>query len=103
MNLSGIVVSTLPKNFHITLEALNKINSIEVYHCDESTGQIVVVQEADTVRDEIEGLKFIKKLPMISYAEMVYHYLAEDNSHIEITEDDLKATNLDETLSKLNT
>ncbi len=39
---------------------------------------------------------------MVIYAEMVYHYLAEDTQTLIYPEDDVDSTNFDETLRKLN-
>jgi len=102
MNLSGIVVAVSPGKFEECIVALNAINNLEVHQSDASTGQIVVVQEADNVNKEIEGLKQIKSLPMVNYAEMVYHYIEEDQHSEAVQPEDLSTSNLDETLEKLN-
>jgi len=102
MNLSGIVVAVPPHKFDDGIAALKAINNLEVHQTDLSTGQIVVVQEADSVNQEIDSLKKIKALPMVTYAEMVYHYVAEDQNPGEMPPDDIDSSNLDETLKKLN-
>ncbi len=102
MNLSGIVVAVPPQKFNEGIAALNAISNIEVHQSDESTGQIVIVQEAENVNMEIDGLKKIKALPMVTYAEMVYHYVADDNNPDVAPPDDIDSINLDETLKKLN-
>ena len=102
MNLSGIVVAVHPKKLQEGIAALNAISNIEVHQSDESTGQIVVVQEADNVNLEIDGLKKIKALPIVTYAEMVYHYLADDTNPDVAPPDDIDSSNLDDTLRKLN-
>ncbi len=102
MNLSGIVVAVPPKKLHEGIAALNAMSNIEVHQSDESTGQIVVVQEAENVNMEIDSLKKIKALPMVTYAEMVYHYVADDNNPDVAPPDDIDSSNLDETLKKLN-
>ena len=73
-----------------------------MHQSDASTGQIVIVQEAETTKQEIDSLKAIKALPMVTYAEMVYHYLAEDTDINFFPSDDLDSHNLDKTLEKLN-
>lgn len=102
MNLSGIVVAVTPQKFNEGIAALNAISNIEVHQSDESSGQIVIVQEAENVNMEIDGLKKIKALPMVTYAEMVYHYMADDNNPDVIPPDDIDSSNLDDTLKKLN-
>jgi nitrate reductase NapD len=102
MNLSGIVVAVPPQKINEGIAALNAISNIEVHQSDESTGQIVIVQEAENVNMEIDGLKKIKALPMVTYAEMVYHYVADDNNPDVAPPDGIDSINLDETLKKLN-
>ncbi len=77
MNISGILVVVSPSDFEAGVSALNGLPRVEVHHSDPKTGRIVVTQEADTVNDEVEGLKRIKALPGVAMAEMVYHYLDE--------------------------
>lgn len=102
MNLSGVVVAVPPQQFEQGLTALKAIKNIEIYHSDQASGQIVIVQEADNVNEEINSLKKIKALPMVTYAEMVYHYIAEDNSAPEYPISELDSENLNDTLKKLN-
>ena len=78
MNLSGILVMAKPENHAQVVAALNHLEGVEVHQVDEATGRIVAVQEATDIHAEIEGVKRIKALPNVIMAEMVYHYLAED-------------------------
>jgi nitrate reductase NapAB chaperone NapD len=78
MNYSGIVVALKPGRLEEGIEALNALPGTEVYHVDETHSRVVVVQEAPSVHDEVEGMKAIKDLPQVAYAAMVYHYFAED-------------------------
>ncbi len=78
MNLSGILVVAQPENRERVVVALNALEGVEVHQVEEATGRIVAVQEADDIHAEIEGVKRIKALPHVIMAEMVYHYLAED-------------------------
>lgn len=102
MNLSGIVVAVAPQSFEDGIRALNAISNIEIHQSDQTTGQIVIVQEAENVNLEIDGLRKIKALPMVTYAEMVYHYVEDDNNPDIQPPDDIDSINLDETLKKLN-
>lgn len=102
MNLSGIVVAVPPHKFNDGIAALKAFSNLEVHQADKTTGQIVVVQEAENVNQEIDSLKKIKALPMVTYAEMVYHYMEEDNNPDIMPPDDIDSANLDETLKKLN-
>ncbi len=78
MNISGILVVVSPSDFQAAVSALGALPHVEVHHTDHRTGRIVVTQEAETVNDEVEGLKRIKALPFVAMAEMVYHYLDEN-------------------------
>jgi nitrate reductase NapD len=102
LNLSGIVVAVSPGKLDECVTALSAFHNVEVHQTDLTTNQIVVVQEAENVNQEIDSLKRIKALPMVTYAEMVYHYLAEDNNPGSMLLEGIDSSNLDETLKKLN-
>lgn len=91
MNLSGIFVTTAPEHLSAVCDTLNSLDGVEVFHTDAEQGRIVIVQEADSVKDEVAGLKRIKGLPHIVLAEMVHHYVGDSNDVSPITElpDDL--------------
>ena len=80
MNLSGILIITTPSEIETLIERLKAMPAVEVHHIDRDNSKLIVVQEADSIHDEVDGLKKIKKLPGIVLAEMVYHYLADDES-----------------------
>ena len=90
MNLSGILVVSTPSEIDQLIDSLNAMPNLEVHHVDRDSCKMIVVQEADSIHDEVDGLKKIKKLPGIVLAEMVYHYFAEDGSLVaETIPDDL--------------
>ena len=80
MNLSAILVATKPENTLRMIDTLNGIQDVEVFHHDESTGKIIIIQEAEAIHEEVDGLKKIKKLPGIIMAEMVEHHFGEDKN-----------------------
>lgn len=80
MNLSGILIVSTETEIDILINALNAMPGVEVHHVDQNSSKLIIVQEAETVRDEVDGLKQIKKLPGIVLAEMIYHYIADDES-----------------------
>lgn len=80
MNLSGILVVAQRPWLTSVLAELERLPGVEVYQVDEATGRIVVVQEAEGVQAEAEGLERIQKLPHVVLAQLVYHYFAEDLS-----------------------
>ncbi|MEW5769631.1 MAG: chaperone NapD [Pseudomonadota bacterium] len=83
MNLSGILVVANPAWQSQVVEALNAMQGVEVHQIEEDTGRIIAVQEAADIHAEIEGLKRIKAVPHVVMAEMVYHYIAEDEKVYE--------------------
>jgi len=90
MNLSGILIISTASKIDALIDSLNAMPGVEVHHVDRESSKLIVVQEAESIRNEVDGLKQIKKLPGIVLAEMVYHYLAEDESLIpEKIPDDL--------------
>ncbi len=82
MNLSGILIISTASQIDALIETLNAMPDVEVHHIDRDNNKLIVVQEAESIRNEVDGLKKIKKLPGIVLAEMVYHYLAEDGESI---------------------
>jgi len=80
MNLSGILVVSTPPAIDALIETLNAMPGLEVHNIDRDNSRLIVVQEAESIHDEVDGLKKIKKLPGIVLADMVYHYFAEDES-----------------------
>jgi len=65
------------------VEELNQLDGIDVHHRDDSSGRIVITQEAEHIHDEVAGLKRIKALPHVVLAEMVYHCFEEDDELLE--------------------
>lgn len=99
MNISGILVVTSPEQVDSTVEKLNTLDGIDVHYVDQPTGRIVVTQEAETIHDEVDGLKRIRDLPGIILAEMSYHNFEEDTEIPEKIPDELS----DEVLGIVNT
>ena len=92
MNVSGILVVTPVTRLDETAAALADLPGVDVHHTDPATGRLVVTQEAETVRDEMDGLKRIKVLPHIVLAEMVHHHFEGSDEMLEsITEKEIPA------------
>jgi len=71
------------------VERLDQLDGIDVHHRDDSTGRIVITQEAEHIHDEVDGLKRIKALPHVILAEMVYHCFEEDDELFESVQTEL--------------
>lgn len=91
MNLSGVLVVAKPEWVEQVVASLQALPSVEVHQTDAESGRIVVVQEAADIHAELEALKRIKALPHVIMAEMVYHYIAEDDKVYEALPPELQA------------
>ena len=89
MNISGILVKVTPERVESMVDHLNGLDGIDVHHIEAATGRIVITQEAETINDEVEGLKRIRALPGIILAEMSYHNFEDDNELIDAIPADL--------------
>lgn len=83
MNISGILVVAQRERHADVIGALGGLQGIEVHQVDEASGRIIAIQEAEDIHAEIEGVKRIKALPHVVMAEMVYHYIADDDKVYE--------------------
>jgi nitrate reductase NapD len=89
MNISGILVIVSPERVESMVEHLKGIDGIDVHHIEATTGRIVITQEAETIKAEVDGLKRIRALPGIILAEMSYHNFEDDNELIDAIPKDL--------------
>lgn len=80
MNLSAILVLLRQDRFDEGVAMLDAQPGIEVHHGEPATGRVILVQEAASVNDEVDGLKAIKALPGVILAELVYHYFEDDTN-----------------------
>lgn len=78
MNLSGIVVVAAPGRLEEVVAALPGLPGVEVHHTDAAASRVVVVQEAPSIDDEVDGLTRIRSLPGVASADLVYHYFADE-------------------------
>jgi len=78
VNVSGVLVVVPAAETNAAVEALGALPGVEVHHTHAETGRVVVTIEAESISDEVEGLRRIKALPNVVLAEMVYHYFEED-------------------------
>jgi len=95
MNISGILVIVAPDRVDSTVEKLTALQGIDVHHIDPPSGRIIITQEAETVHDEVDGLKHIRSLPGIILAEMSYHNFEEDTENLENIPEELEEETLD--------
>jgi nitrate reductase NapD len=77
MNVSGILVVVPPSQVDETRRRLEELPGVEVHHVERSSGRMVVVQEAESVDEEVAALGRIKAMKGVMLAEMVYHFFEE--------------------------
>ena len=82
MNVSSIVVQTLPKNVESVIESL-KNSGVCDYHLHDPKGKIIVTIEGANVEEDIAKLVSIQGLPHIIAADMMMTY-QEDQLDEEI-------------------
>ena len=95
MNISGILVIVSPERVESMIDHLNGMDGIDVHHIEAATGRIVITQEAESIRDEVDGLKRIRALPGIILAEMSYHNFEDDTELLQGIPAELDEENLD--------
>ena len=57
MNISGILVMAEPEHTGDTVELLKTLPGIDVHYVDNTTGRIVITQEAETITRGLESIK----------------------------------------------
>ena len=102
MNISGILVIAAPENVDSIVKTLNALNGIDVHHVEQSSGRIIITQEAESIHDEIDGLKRIRALPGIALAEMSYHSFEEDTENVTSIPEELEQETLETVNAPLN-
>ncbi|MFY9069733.1 chaperone NapD [Aliarcobacter butzleri] len=86
MNISSIVVQTLPKNLEEVVKAL-KVSGVCDYFMHDELGRIIVTIEGDGVQEELKKLKVIEAIPNVISADMQMAYSQEElDSHLEVLE-----------------
>lgn len=89
MNISGIVVTALPEHVAEVSQSLSALPGLQVYQTDVASGKLVVVQEAASVGEEVEGFKRIRCVTHVIAVDLVQHYFEHDNELIHAIPDEL--------------
>ena len=86
MNISSIVVQTLPKYIDSVIENLKKSGVCD-YHMHDEKGRIIITIEGKNVEEELKKLKVIEAIPYVSSADMQMSYSEEElANHMEVLE-----------------
>ena len=86
MNISSIVVQTLPKHINEVVESLKNCDVCD-YHMHDELGRIIITIEGDGVQEELRKLKVIEAIPYIMSADMQMAYSEDElSAHMEVLE-----------------
>ena len=86
MNVSSIVVQTLPKFLPEVIEDLKKSGVCD-YHLHDEIGRIIITIEGSGVEEELKKLKVIEAIPHVASADMQMTYSEEELSrHMQVLE-----------------
>ncbi len=86
MNISSIVVQTLPKHLDSVIEDLKRTGVCD-YHMHDEKGRIIITIEGENVEEELKKLKVIEALPNVASADMQMSYSEEElANHMQVLE-----------------
>ena len=86
MNISSIVVQTVPKFLDEVVESLKNCDVCD-YHMHDEIGRIIITIEGEGVQEELRKLKVIEAIPYVSSADMQMSYSEEElSNHMEVLE-----------------
>lgn len=78
MNISSIVINTLPDNIDRLLNIIEANPDICEYHLHDDKGRIIVTIEAPGVEEEVAKLQLIQSFPYVISAQMVFSYSEDE-------------------------
>lgn len=86
MNISSIIVQTLPKHLDEVVTSLKNCDVCD-YHMHDELGRIIITIEGAGVAEELKKLKVIEAIPHVMSADMQMAYSEDElNSHLEVLE-----------------
>ena len=84
MNISSIVVQTLPKYLDQVIEELKNCKACD-YHMHDEKGRVIITIEGASVKEELEKLKVIEAIPHVISADMQMAYSEDElNENIKV-------------------
>ena len=84
MNISSIVVQTLPKHLDEVVKSLKNCDVCD-YHMHDEQGRIIITIEGTGVQEELKKLKVIEAIPYVMSADMQMAYSEDElSSHMEV-------------------
>ena len=87
MNVSSIVVQTLPKYLDEVVESLKNTPECD-YHFHDEKGRIIITIEGEGVSEELKKLHVIEEIPHVIAADMQMAYSEDElDEHMQIIDD----------------
>ena len=77
MNISSVVVQTVPKFLDDVVESLKKSDACD-YHMHDEKGRIIITLEGEDVSEELKKMKVIEMIPHVISAEMQMAYSEDE-------------------------
>ncbi len=77
MNISGLVIITIPQKTEIVLQFLNSFDGMEV-HKTLDNGKIIAVMERETTGEEVDAVSEINGVDGVVAVTMAYHHFEEE-------------------------
>jgi len=105
MNISSIVVQTLPKYIDEVVQSLKDCEVCD-YHMHDEKGRVIITIEGKGVSEELDKLRVIEAIPHVITADMQMAYSEDElDAHMEIiangdavpkmlNDDDVKLSNI---------
>ncbi len=84
MNISSIVVQTVPKYLDEVVQSLKDSKACD-YHMHDEKGRIIITIEGNGVSEELEKLRIIENIPHVVAADMQMAYSEDElDEHMEV-------------------
>lgn len=84
MNISSIVVQTVPKYLDEVVQSLKECEACD-YHMHDEKGRIIITIEGESVSEELEKLRVIEAIPHVVAADMQMAYSEDElDAHMEV-------------------
>jgi len=84
MNVSSIVVQTLPKYVDEVVQAVKDCEVCD-YHLHDEKGRIIITIEGKGVAEELDKLRVVEAIPHVIAADMQMAYSADElDAHMEV-------------------
>jgi len=77
MNISSIVVQTIPKYLDEVVQSLKDCEVCD-YHLHDEKGRVVITIEGEGVKEELEKLRVIEAIPHVIAADMQMAYSEDE-------------------------